>query len=1039
MYHCRLKFCFMKIPSEYVEIIRKIPAPEAFEHDFSDYEPSEADVIIAGEVSSEEIRRVNSARKSLSLMIGVCERNRFEELKNVVDEVWELPMNNSELEYRFRRFMNQLKMRMDMWQAENFLNSAIDSSPSLVWFKSRAGIHEKVNKSFCDTVNKTKEQVQGRGHAYIWDVEHDDPACVESDNLVMDSEKLQISEERISTGNGDKLLTTYKAPLYDWDGTVMGTVGVGVDITRERAFEEEIIHRNRTLEKVLTSIECGVLCHSLDRKKIISVNDAALRILGYKSAEEMRKAGFNMVADSVLEEDRPAFREKIRTLKAEGDTVDHEYRVRHKDGEILHVLGNVKILSENGELFYRRFLIDCTEQKLREREHERHSAALVRALSVDFNLVCFYSLVTGLGESLRVNESCNSGFLKSVFHDKISLEESVGLYIENCVVEEDKKMLREALSRKRLREELSERDTIYLNYRCNCSSGERFFQIKAVRTGDWETEPSVVIGLRSVDSEIRKELEKERQLEEALAEANRANHAKSTFLSNMSHDIRTPMNAIMGFTTLALSHPERRDQMEECLKKIMDSGSHLLSLINDILDMSRIESGKMCIEEKPASLSDIIHGLWDILYAEIKSKQLEMSVDAVNIVNEEIICDKLRLDQVLLNLLSNAVKYTPAGGKISFVITQLKEASEGCARYRFVVKDTGIGMSQQFVNHIFEPFERERNTTLSGIQGTGLGMAITKNIIDMMNGVITINSKQGEGTEVIVEFEFRINIDHVPHHEMEEFKNRRALVVDDDFNTCDNVSNMLEQIGMRAERTLSGKEAVLRTTQALSVGDSYDVYIIDCSLTDMNGIEAVRRIRRATKKNAPIIILTAYDWTEFEDEAREAGVSAFCSKPLYMSELERCLSAFSGKDEDKQQRGISGGKIRSGRILLAEDNELNQEIAEALLTEAGFEIEIAENGKAAVEMIKSHEAGYYQVVLMDVQMPIMNGYEAARMIRRLDDKARAEIPVLAMTANAFTEDKEAALACGMNGHIAKPIDINVLLKALDELLQNHEQ
>jgi len=1026
----------MKIPSEYVEAIRKVPAPEAFEYDFSDYEESEADVIIAGEVSTEEMRRVKSAMKPHSLMTSVCERDRFEELKDVVDEVWELPMSNSELEYRFCRFMHGIKMRLDLWQSENFLESSIDSTPSLVWFKSRAGIHEKVNKSFCDTVNKTKEQVQGRGHAYIWDVEHDDPACIESDNLVMDSGKLQVSEERISTGRGDRLLTTYKAPLYDWDGTVMGTVGVGVDITRERAFEEEIIHRNHTLEKVLTSIECGVLCHSLDGRKIISVNDAALRILGYKSADEMLKAGFDMVANSVLEEDRPAFREKIKTLKVEGDTVDHEYRVRHKDGEILHVLGNIKILSENGELFYRRFLIDCTEQKLREREHERHAAALVRALSVDFNLVCFYSLVTGRGESLRVNENCNSGFLKSVFQGEISFEESLGLYIENCVVEEDQKTLREILTRERLQKELLKRDTIYLNYRCGCASGEQFFQIKIVRTGDWETEPSVVIGLRSVDTEIRKELEKERQLEEALAEANRANHAKSTFLSNMSHDIRTPMNAIMGFTTLALSHPERHEQMEECLIKIKNSGTHLLSLINDILDMSRIESGKMRIEDKPASLSDIIHGLWNILYSEISAKQLELSIDTTDIVNEEIICDKLRLNQVLLNLVSNAVKYTPAGGKISFGITQLKGASEGFARYRFLVKDTGIGMSEQFVKHIFEPFERERNTTMSGIQGTGLGMAITKNIIDMMNGVIDIKSKQDEGTQVTVEFEFRINTDIVPPREIEELKNRRALVVSGDLNIRGNVPQMLERLGMRAEHTSSGKDAMLRTEQAASGGDGYGVYIVDCSLPDLDEIELVRSIRKAAEKDDPIIILTAYDWTEFEDDARAAGVSAFCAKPLFMSDLESCLSTLSGKDDGKPQDGFGGSKIRSGRILLAEDNELNQEIAGALLTEAGFEIDIAGNGKIAVDMIQSHEAGYYQVVLMDVQMPIMNGYEATRMIRQLDDKARAEIPILAMTANAFIEDKEAALASGMNGHIAKPININVLLKTLDELLQN---
>ena len=1033
MYHCRLKFCFVDFPDEYAEMIKSMPVlSKNFEHDFSDWKPEEADIVLFGNTAVDRIR--SSFRKKLphSVFVALCERDNFEYFKNLADEIWELPLNESEFEYRFLCLQRDIKLMMDKWESDNFLNAAIDNSPSMVWFKSRDGVHEKVNQSFCNAVGKTKAQVQGRSHAYIWDVEDDDPACVESDNQVMETRSLKISEEKIMTGQGERLLTTYKSPLIDWDDSVMGTVGVGIDITRERAFEEGIVSRSRTLEKVLTSIDAGVICHSLDGKKIISTNDAALRILGYKSVDEMLAAGFDMVAKSVFDEDKPIFREKIRSLRAEGDTVDVEYRVRHENGEIIHVLGNVKLLSENGELFFRRFLIDVTEQKLREREQKRRSDALIQGLSTDFSLVCYYNLITGLGEPLRVNENCAKGLLQSIFKGNISLEESFGLYIGSCVVEEDKRALRETLTRQTLREKLSDRDTIFLNYRCSCDDKVHFFQLKIVKTGDWAIEPSVVIGLRSVDSEIRKELEKELQLEAALAEANRANIAKSAFLSNMSHDIRTPMNAIVGFTTLALSHPERKEQVEECLKKIMASGNHLLSLINDVLDMSRIESGKMHLDEKPASLSDIIHGLQNILYADVSSKGLEMSVNASEIYDEEILCDKLRLNQVLLNLLSNAVKYTPSGGKVMFGISQHNSPNEGSARYRFVVKDTGIGMSEQFIKHIFEPFERERNTTISGIQGTGLGMAITKNIVDMMHGTIDIQSRQGEGTTATVEFEFKINTGHIDLHTMEEFKNCRALVVDDDFNTCDSVSYMLEQLGMRAEWTLSGKEAVLRTKQALSRGDSYDVYIVDCFLPDLNGIEVVRRIRKATKTNVPIIVLTAYDWTEFEDDAREAGDSAFCSKPLFMSELKSCLSALSAKKGEEGSENES--KTRSGRLLLAEDNELNQEIAEALLTEAGFEIDIAENGQEAVDAVKSHEAGYYKAVLMDVQMPVMNGYDATRAIRALDEKAKSEIPILAMTANAFTEDREAALACGMNGHIAKPIDINVLLETLDSVI-----
>ena len=544
-----------------------------------------------------------------------------------------------------------------------------------------------------------------------------------------------------------------------------------------------------------------------------------------------------------------------------------------------------------------------------------------------------------------------------------------------------------------------------------------------------------VIGFRSVDEEIRGEMEKKSLLEDALMQANRANKAKSVFLSNMSHDIRTPMNAIVGFTSLAINHIERREQVEEYLGKIMTSGNHLLSLINDVLDMSRIESGKIHLDEKPCSLPDVLHGLRNILQADIHTKQLELYIDAVDVLDEEVYCDKLRLNQVLLNLLSNSVKYTQAGGIVSLRITEKGGAPAGYANYEFSIRDNGIGMSQEFVAHIFEPFEREKSTTISGIPGTGLGMAITKNIVDMMNGTIEVKSKQGEGTEFTVCFTFRLSSGEREILDIPELKNCRALVVDDDFNSCDSVSYMLGQLGMRAEWTLSGKEAVLRTRQASMRDDNYSVYIIDWLLPDMNGVEVARRIRKETGGNAPMIVLTAYDWSDIEDEAREAGIVAFCSKPLFLSELRSCLHSVINADKElKEESGTGGSKIRSGRILLTEDNELNQEIAVAILQDAGFTTEIAGNGQLALDMVKNSEPGYYQVVLMDVQMPVMNGYEATRKIRALENKELASIPILAMTANAFEEDKQEALKNGMNGHIAKPIDINKLLETLDGIL-----
>ena len=395
-------------------------------------------------------------------------------------------------------------------------------------------------------------------------------------------------------------------------------------------------------------------------------------------------------------------------------------------------MGNVKLLKQNGELVYQRFLLDCTAQKLQEKKNERHHMELIHALSIEYNLVCFFDLDTGMGMPLRLSDKEHHMF-DSVFGKGISLEESMGRYIERYVHNEDKEMMEEVSGRERLKKELTEDKQYYVNYRMVKDGEVKYFQMRAVRSGKWEEGHGMVLGFRSVDEEIRSEMKKKELLENALMQANKANKAKSVFLSNMSHDIRTPMNAIVGFTSLAITHIDSTEQVKEYLGKIMTSGEHLLSLINDVLDMSRIESGKMHLEEKPCRLPDILHGLRNIVQADIHAKQLELYIDAVDIFDEEIFCDKLRLNQVLLNLLSNCVKYTGAGGIVSIRIIEKPGAPIGYANYEFHIKDTGIGMSEEFVAHIFEPFEREKNSTISGIQGTGLGMAITKNIVDMMN------------------------------------------------------------------------------------------------------------------------------------------------------------------------------------------------------------------------------------------------------------------------------------------------------------------
>ena len=526
------------------------------------------------------------------------------------------------------------------------------------------------------------------------------------------------------------------------------------------------------------------------------------------------------------------------------------------------------------------------------------------------------------------------------------------------------------------------------------------------------------------------------KLQVAVEKAESANRAKSTFLSNMSHDIRTPMNAIIGFTTLALSNIDDTDRVKDYLGKTLASSNHLLSLINDVLDMSRIESGKIHLEEVEVNLSDVLHDLKTIVSGQIYAKQLELYMDAMDVTDEDVYCDKTRLNQILLNLLSNAIKFTPAGGTVSVRVRQLAGKVRGCGQYEFRIKDNGIGMSQEFAQKIFEPFERERTSTVSGIQGTGLGMAITKNIVDMMGGTIEVQTAQGKGTEFTVCVPMRAQTEQRPVEKITELEGLKALVVDDDFNTCDSVTKMLVKVGMRAEWTLSGKEAVLRARQSIEMSDVYHAYIIDWRLPDMNGIEVTRQIR-SLHDDTPIIILTAYDWSDIEVEAKAAGVTAFCAKPMFMSDLRETLMSALGQKPADAVQGLLPEKnadFKGKHILLVEDNELNREIAQEILREYGFLVDSAENGAVAVEKVSTAAPGSYDLVLMDVQMPIMDGYTATRKIRALDDPARAKLPILAMTANAFDEDRRNALESGMNGFLSKPIVIDDLVQELRKIL-----
>lgn len=568
------------------------------------------------------------------------------------------------------------------------------------------------------------------------------------------------------------------------------------------------------------------------------------------------------------------------------------------------------------------------------------------------------------------------------------------------------------------------------------SAAPRCVRQSFIMTKDRDTNDIMVMVVsKDVTTQVQKQREQTQALQDALIQAQHANQAKTTFLSNMSHDIRTPMNAIIGFATIAVSHINNKEQVQDCLKKVLSSSNHLLSLINDILDMSRIESGKVQIKEQECNISEIMHNIVNIIQPQVKAKQLELFIDTFEINNEEIIADPLKLNQVFINLMSNAVKYTPAGGTVTFRIIQKTTYRHGYGDYVFIVKDNGIGMSKDFVEHVFDPFERETTSTQSGIQGTGLGMAITKNIVEMMNGTISVESELGKGSTFKVEMSLKLQDVERNAAQIKELEGLRALVVDDDLNTCDGVSKMLRQIGLRSEWTTSGREAVFRATGAEEEGDPYHTYIIDWQMPELSGVETARRIRQSVKGDVPIVILTAYDWSDIEEEAKEAGVTAFCAKPLFMSDLKSVLVTVNELESKEEDKAVwTEADFKGKRILLVDDNELNREIAEVILEETGFVVETAPDGTDAVSMVEKSPEYYYDAILMDVQMPIMDGYEATRTIRKMSRQDVKKMPIIAMTANAMEEDKENALKNGMSAHLAKPLDIDMFIKTLQKFV-----
>lgn len=669
----------------------------------------------------------------------------------------------------------------------------------------------------------------------------------------------------------------------------------------------------------------------------------------------------------------------------------------------------------------------------RNQEREKEHLQVLAALSGDYATIYLVDLDQDSFECLQISEYYRSGLFRPG-----SFSGAIKQYIDDCVLPEYQENLRPLCDPDSVSRHFQSNPVLDARYQVlpGISRGE-MYEIHFVSVSTNGQENTAVLGIRCVDDLVKEEKERNQILKEALESANAANVAKSEFLSRMSHDIRTPMNAIIGMTVIAAAHSEEPERVRESLNKISSASRYLLSLINDVLDMSKIEAGKLGLTEENIELPELLKNLLAVVQPQIEEHRHNLRVNIQGVQHESVIGDSLRIQQVFLNIMGNAIKYTPDGGEISLTVREvpLSKPSIGC--YEFIFADNGIGMSKEFQKHIFEPFKREEDLRISKIQGTGLGLSITQNIVHMMNGTIEVESEPGEGS--VFKVTLFLKLQGVDDTDTSAFADIPVLVADDDEDACESLCTMLEEIGMKSESYHSGQAAVDAISRSLAESEPFYAVILDWKMPGMDGVETARAIKRLTGGNIPVIILSAYDWTEIEQEARAAGVDAFLSKPVFKSGIIRLFNTFRNMDNPGAVENIEPEKTEDEgftgcRVLLVEDNLLNREIAKEILEMDGLIVDEAENGQIAVDTFSASETGYYQMVLMDIQMPVMNGYDAAMAIRALARPDAQSVPIIAMTANAFAEDVQRGKSAGMNEHLAKPIDIEKLKWILKKYL-----
>ncbi len=778
-------------------------------------------------------------------------------------------------------------------------------------------------------------------------------------------------------------------------------------------------------------------------EELLYANKAVCDIFGCDSLEAFRAlTGFTfrgMVHPDDYDQVSASIKKQIDEDRSDQD--HEEYRIIRRDGEVRWIddYGHY-VESDVYKGLYYVFISDITEKRAQAESDKALRAAVIEALTRVYDSVWLIEDIETQRFTLyRIDEKlvhlmpANTAKRLDRFYDAFT-------FYSKLVVEEDRQGFLEAVTPESIVKNTADKLVYSVPFRRMFEDGMRYYRVEFARLILGGGETRIVTGFKDVDEEVRKEQQIQQALRDAIEAANASNRAKGEFLSSMSHDMRTPMNGIIGMTAIAANHLDDRERVADCLKKITDSSNHLLSLINDVLDMNKIESGKVELHEEEFCLAELIDGMLAMTRPQIQAHGHSFRINIVDVEHEQVIGDSRRIEQVFVNIMSNAIKYTPNGGRISLSVRETPTRAQGFGHYEFVFEDNGYGMTEEFQKHLFEPFTRANDKQTAGIQGTGLGMAITRNIVRMMGGDIAVESVYGEGSKFTVNMYLKLQEgDNINY---DSFVDLRVLVADDDPVCCESTCALLNDMGMNSEWVLSGKAAVERVKARREQGRDFFTFIVDWKLPDQGGVETTRLIRQLVGEDVPIIIFSAYDWSDIEQQAREAGATAFISKPLFRTKLAALFDALVNRQPaqtglaDPLQKLENLG-LDGKRVLLAEDIEINAEIATDFLEMTGLQVDWARDGVQAADMLEASPDGYYSMIFMDMQMPNMNGCDAARAIRAMDRDYAKEIPIVAMTANAFAEDMLNCKRAGMNDHITKPIDVEVLSRVLQSYVKNN--